>query len=348
MASVNAVQFLDTSSGDQALALKIYSGSFVEAYRNTAKLVNTSLPVVHRKTVSGAISYQLLQMADIPDPDEEFTPGNQLLGQDYGVAEVTVSRDKYIIAHKWVPRDEMHTSHFDIMPKLARSHARKIAMVADKRLFALSVLAARTAAVTKNGLTVHSGGNTVTRSGGSIASAYPLSATGAANFRADARALFQAMSEANIPAEGRYMWIPPVMQSVLQYDNTGQLWSNDYNAGTGNDVNNRQLKVFEGFKIVDTVNQVSGGGSLPNTNVTTGPSKYQGNFTAATSTGIPAAVVLCEGGEGDAAISMGTWESVQNVVWYDPTRLAYFVGSFLLMGAGKMSPWLAGSIEVKT
>lgn len=362
MTTVNTVQYLGTGPDDLALALEIYSGKFNEAYRNVPKLFNTSLPVIHRKTMTNmGGSYQFLQLAETPDAEEEFDPGNQAAGQNYAVNEGSVTRDKYILAHHWIPRDAMRTSHFDILSRLGRADARQVGMTGDRRLFITAALAARAAAVTKNGLSVHNGGNRVTRSGGSVSAAYPLSPIGAANFRADLRRLARNMDEDNIPEGGRYLWITPYMREVLQYDSgyhlataanqiVGQggssLFSKEFNGTDGNSANLRQFRDIEGFKLVDYVNTTSNNGSMPDENITTGPAKYRADFTVGASNGTPVALALCETAEGGAPVSMGTWEAVQNVVHYDPTRMAWFVGSFVLAGIGQMDPWGAGSIEV--
>jgi hypothetical protein len=350
MSNVNAVQYLGTGTDDVDLALKIYSGVFTEAWRAHAKLFTSDVPVIHRKTMAMGKSYQVLAFAEMPEPEQEYTPGIELLGQNYAVDEYVITRDKYVIEHNWVPRDAMRTDHFEILPRIAKTHARKIPMTIDRRLFITSALAARAAAKTKNGLNVNFGGNRVTRTGGSLASAYPKSATGAANFRADLRNLGQLMDEDNIPPDDRWLWITPYMAHVLSYDNSGQVFSRDYIETTdGNNVMRREVRIIDGFKVIDErVNTTTNNGSMPDQNITTGPTKYQADFSVQSATGSPVALALCQGPEGDAAVSMGTWETVQNFVQYYPDKLSWLVASFILCGIGQMSPQCAGSIEVIT
>lgn len=347
--SVNAPPYLDTSTESQGLALKTYSGVFNETFRNVPKLFKRGLPVVHEKLAVGSKSYQNLMMADTPDAEGEYDPGNKLMGQDYAVDESVVTRDKYIIAHHWIKRDEMRTAHFDILPRLAKADARKVGMEGDRRLFVTGALAARAASVSKNSLNVHNGGNRVTRTGGTVAAAYPRSATGAANFRADLRQLARQLDEDNVPAEGRMLWTTPYMLEVLLYDTTNTLFSKDFvSEQIGNIITKREVRVVEGFKLMDTVNTTTNSGSMPDSNITTGPTKFQADFSVGASNGTPVALVLCETADGGAPISMGTWEAIENVVHYDPTRMAWFVASFILTGIGQMNPWGAGSIEVIT
>jgi len=349
----NAVSYLSNAAGTDltSLALKIYSGVFMDAYRNQPKLWTRPSPGIHRQvSASGSKSYQWLKFADTPNADEDYHPGEELLGQGFAVDEGTNTVDSgYIVAHHKIPRYDMQVGHFEIMTRLAMADARQIGMVGDRRTFATCALAARqTSAITKNGLTVDTGGNRVTRTdAGGVTAAYPLSSTGATNFRNDLRALAYAMDIDNIPRESRELWITPYMEQVLLYDNSMQLFSKDFQFdGMGNRVNERQVRLIEGFKLVETVNTVSDGGSFPNTNVTTGPTRYQGNFTPQAGNGTPVALVLSGGSDGTGAISIGTWDNVANNVLYVPQEMCYFVHSGILSGISAMNFSCAGSIEV--
>ena len=348
MSALNRIAYLDTTAADQALALKMYSGIFQEAWRQSTYLWDNSIGVIARQTVDSGKSFQFLQMADSP-PAEEFTPGDEMLGQAYAVAEGTITVDGYLVAHKAVPRDQMKIGHFDILPKLAKGNARVIGQRYDKRLFSLACQAARASASTKNGLTVHNGGNRVTRTGGAVATAYPASATGAANLRADLRTLARRMDEDNIPnGKGqRLLWLRPDMREVLLYDTTAQVFSFDYQSG--NDISARTLVNLEGFEIVDFPNTVTNGGPFPDSNVTTDAfSKYNANFSIGASNGTPVALALCSGPDSQAAVGVVTFESVQHVVKYVEEKLSWLVFSFVLVGAGQLSPYCAGSVEVIT
>jgi hypothetical protein len=345
--TMNRVTFLGTGSDDQALALKMYSGHFVEAWRESTYLWDSSLPVINRKTVDSGKSWQFLQMADVPSP-ELFVPGDEMIGQGYAVHEGTITVDQYLVAHAFIPRDQMKIAHFEIMPRLAKAHARKIGQHYDKNLFVLAAKQAREAAVTKGGLTVHNGGNRVTRTGGSLTGAFPRSSTGAANFRADLRQLGRQMDEDNIPQDQRWLWLTPYIREVLAYDNTNQVFSSDFVDRSSNDQQSRKITVIEGFKVVGYPNTTSGGGAMPNENITTGLTKYQGNFSVQASDGTPVALSLTSGPDGQAAVGVVTFENVQNFVQYYPEKLGWLVGSYLLVGAGGLDPYCAGSVEIIT
>lgn len=346
MTTANRFEFLGTGSDSQALALKLYMGSFVEAPRTSVFLYDTGLPVIERKTVTSGKSHQFLMDADSPEA-EEFTPGDEMLGQAGAVDEGTITVDNYIVAHKFIPQDQMRISHFDILPRLARKHSAIIQRKYDGRIFRVAALAARDAAVTKNGLTVHNGGNRVTRQGtAAVATAYPANSTGAANFRADLISLGYQADLDNIDPENRYMWVTPYMRSVLQYDTTGLVFSEDYVDGE-NKIQKRQITLIAGWKIIGFPNTSSAGGPMPDQNIQNETlSKYNGNFTIQASDGTPVAIALCAGGEGQAAVGLVTYEAIKNFVVYQPEKLGWLVGSYVLCGAGKMHPWCAASVEV--
>jgi|GEM_PF-6919613 len=343
---MTATRFLDKNGVDLDMALKVYTGNFGEAFRANAKLMNTTLPVVDKQIVSAGHNFQNFEFGDIPEA-VDFTPGDEMTGQSFAMDEVVTSSDKYVVAHQLIPQDVMKKSHVNILPKLGMAHGRIIPMKYDRRLFVCAAKAARAGEKTKDGLTIHNGGNIVTKSGGSISSAYPLSTTGAANFRADLRTLAYQMDLDEIPMENRWLWMIPHMRNVLLYDNTAQVFSRDYNGS--NDQQGRRIVEIEGFKFVDVVNQRSVGGSMPDSNITDEISaKYNGNFSVQANNGTPVAIALTSGPAGEAAVQMVTFEKVMSRIVYQPEKLAYLVQSFILAGAGQLNDWCAGSIEVVT
>lgn len=352
MATGTAIKFLGTGSDDEAMALKMYSGHFTSAPRSSVFLWDNGLPGIYRKTITEGKSHQFLMGADVPEP-EDFEPGDEIVGQQFAVDEGTITADKYLVASHKVPKDQMKLSHFDILPKLAKLHKSKLERRYDRRLAITACLAARsTTAVTKNGLSVHPGGNRVIRAGSSatsdtaVAAAYAASSTGAANFRADLRTLGLNMDIDNIDPESRYIWATPWIRQVLLYDNTAQLFSEDYIDPMTNRQQSRKVTLVEGFKILGWPNSTANGGPLPNENFTTELSKYNADFTPGTSVGTPVALSLASDGEGGAAVGVVQFEGIQHVVKYLDSQLCWLVMSYMYCGCGVMNPWCAGSVEV--
>lgn len=351
--SVNPVRFGATGSDDTALFLKEYLGAFNAAPRSSVFLYEHNVPGVFRKNVTQGKSFQHLMFADLPE-GEDFTPGDEMTGQPFAIDEGTITPDKYLVEHTFIPRDQMKFSHFDIMNRLAPAHKLKLQRKYDRRIMTLAAKAARsTSAVTKNGLNVHNGGNRVTRTGGAVATAFPTSTTGAANFRANLRSLGRQMDEDNIAPgpQNRGVLFTPYIKEVLGYDsgNAGSIFDRDFvDVNDGNSITRMEVNVLEGFRVLGTPNTTTNNGPLPDQNITADLTKYQGNFTVQAADGTPVALALCNAMDMAAAVGVITFEQIQHVVQYYPEKMAWLIASFVLCGADQMNPYCAGSIEVIT
>lgn len=346
MGSSNPSRFLNNAAGTEyALSPEeMFQMGVVEAFRD--EVIFADSPAIQRKIISQGNSHQFYLMADTPDP-EEHTPGDELLGQQFEIDEGNITIDGIVVAHHDVPLDQMRLANFDILGPLARKTGERIARFYDNRLARLLVLTARGAAVSKNGLTVHSGGNRVTRdvaaeSSETVALAYPVDSTGAARFLDDAQALAEAMDNDNVPEGGRYMWIDPYIRRVLAKD-TG-IWDVQYaQNASGNNLQSRLIGKIAGFEVMVAKNRI------PSANVTNGPSKYQGTFEITDSNiavGRPVAIVAAGGQYGMAPVGIVQHGGVESVMVPDERRNTVFVKSQVLMGAGQLHPWCAGVIEV--
>lgn len=353
--SVNTAQIGLTGSDQEALFLKVYTGSFVTAPKSSTFLYDgvASNFVFKPPTPAFGKEFQFLTMAEVPTP-QEFDPGDDLLGQAMAVQEGSLFTDKYVMCHHWIGKDKMDQAHYanQILPQLARAHKSQIERQYDKRAMITAAKGARqVTAVTKEGLLVHNGANRVTRSGGSIAAAYPLSSTGAANLRADLRTLGLALSQDNIAPghQNRAIILDPYLKMVLTFDNTGQVFSKDYiYTFNGNDQQKHEVNVIEGFTLLAEANTTSNNGPLPNQLITDGPVKYQGNFTAQAADGIPGVLVFSRSMANEYGIGCVEFEPIQNVVMYFREKLAWLIMTYSRSGCDIMHPWCLGSVEAIT
>lgn len=341
------------NSGTTANFATVFQAKVFETWRNQPILAGMDTPVVHRKSMTNqGITYQETQFADLPDPIKEYIGGNDILGQSFAFDNVTFTRDTgYVMEAQVIKREDMKTAHFEMFQRLARSQTRKVKMEIDRRMFITSCLAARTAAKTHTAtsLNVHAGGNRVTQVAATVAAAFPRSPVGAANLRSKLRELGVAMDEDNIPPDMRLGWMTPYLNDVLMFDNTGQVFSREFvEFGVdGGQVMKREVTIVDGFKIMNNrVNTTTNGGSMPDQNFVDGPSRYQANFTVQASVGTPVFMTLCEGPDGDAAISMGEWEGVFPFFTYIEQAFCWLVGVAYLGGIGIFNPTCAGTIEV--
>lgn len=334
--SYNAQNFLNKSGDEWGLALKQYLGTVIAKFRESTLLWNDPT-VIARKMITQGQSHQFILFADTPDPEEQ-PDGAELLGQQFEFDEDTITVDKRLIAHKVVPTQRILVSHFDPLRPLAEANGTKLGEYFDRILFRVGVLSARTSASTKNGLTVHTGGNAVSRSGGDLTTVYADSSTGSGNFRSDVAELAQLMDEDDVPNEPgfRRLYISPYLRRILRHETN--IFDSDLSRMIRNSMNSRFVGELEGFAVAVTNN-------LPSTNVTTGVSKYQGDFTYNGATGRPAALALC-GAPGRQAIGFVQLEGVTPYVDTDQWNNVVRSKAQMMVGADVMYPPCAGEIRV--
>jgi hypothetical protein len=141
----------------------------------------------------------------------------------------------------------------------------------------------------------------------------------------------------------------PDMRYKLAFDTTAQVFSRDYNQR--NDIQNIQIEEVERFSVAGYPNFTSNNGPLPNqdfTAVAGTPSTYQTNFTAQAADGIPVALAMFRGMEGEYGVGMVEFEGLHHTVKYFEERLSWLVMTYIRTGIRVMHPWCLGSVEVIT
>jgi hypothetical protein len=265
---------------------------------------------------------------------------------DVAMDKGTINIDNPLVAHYDIPIDQQQIAHFPTVQPFALKLGRSLAIKFDQNLFQLATLAARTAALTG----FHNGGNVRQRTAASVDAAYPVTTTGFNNFSQDVSALSRAMDEDDVPEDGRFLFITPQIREVLTHgglDSSGDTTVfYDRNFGSSpNDLNMRRLTLFHGYHLMVS-------NHLPTANITTGPSAYQGDFTVGGNTlGTPVAIALCGADEGSAAmgyVAAGdeNLNPIKSFIGFDERRNTTFMKAQMMVGAGVLSPWCAGVIQV--
>ena len=340
MASSNPTRWLSDGSDDRALALKMFWGTVIEAFQEKADVwVPGSVGdnrVIGQKVIQEGKSWQFPIMG--PDPEPEYhTPGDELLGKTIVMDEGTITIDDLLVNHIDVPIDQMVLSHFDVMSPFAMKLGRGLAKNLNRKAIRTGVAAARTAALVSQGQTMHNGGNVVSRVGASgITDAYPVTTAGAVALRDDIAYLAQKMDEDEVPEDGRFLYIPSYLRRVASKD--PDIWDQRFESSM-NDMHTRRLGIIEGFEIRVTNN-------LPTTNVTTGPTKYQGDFTYNGAAGQPVGLAFCGAQEGEPAIGAVIGIGIGSTVWDDVRRNTTFLKAQTMVGLGTLSVWCAGELRV--
>jgi hypothetical protein len=350
MATSNSQRYLSRNGDDTDLALAMYWGTVLEQFYAKTFLWNSihgggvgdgSMGnVVASKIVQSGKSWEFPIIGDDPTP-EEHTPGVELLGQDVAIDKGTIPIDNIMVAHYDIAGDHTQLAHFEALEPFARKLGRSLATQFDQRLIQLGINAARTAASTG----FHNGGNVQTRTAGSVEAAYALSSGGADNISDDIAELARLMDEDNVPEDGRFLLITPYIREVLTLGDRTTWFDRDLSAATS-DLNSRRLGVIHGFTMLGPTNHI------PTTNITTGPSQYQGIFAVGASPiAEPVALALCGAQEGSAAIGyVAAGDPKLGPIYahrhYDERRNTTFMKAQMMNGADVLAPWCAGSIEV--
>lgn len=341
------------AGGDRDMALKLFSGKVLEAFRTQTVFYNGSPSIIARKEISGGSSFQWPVIGDdivVASQTQAahglvkgyHSPGDYIKGSTVPLDEVIIELDDVLAVAMDIPHVDLDISHFDVLGPFATKIGRSMAIDNDQKIAAMAIKAARTAAKS----TIHKGGHVVkaatggTAAAATIATAYTDDTNGSKKFRDHVAQLAQDMDDRFVPETGRYLFIPPYIRRILR----GQLeiFNRDYTTnGGGNELNSRSIGILEGFNLVLTT-------SIPQATVSgyTGrAAKY--NITLAGTSADPkvAAIAMCGASEGVAPVGMVSAAGMSTHMEDDHRRNTKFLKAQMLVGYGVLAPWCAGTIE---
>jgi len=358
MADPNVVPFLSSTSTEFGFdqARKLFDLKASVSFRSNSILAFNNMFTMDRRPVSGAASFQFYMFGKMAGPTKEYRPGDEVLGQDYVMKTGTVNVDPPVLGSFVIGETESLVSHINMIPYAATETGRQAALELDRRITNQHAQAARTAASTDTatGLTVHNGGLRVTRVGGSttvstaMSNAYPLSAAGAANLRADLRNLNLLADQNYWDPKYRKIILDVYLRSVLLFDPNAAQWaSRDYVDGNNNLVQ-RKVEVIEGWEILAWVNRNANDGILPDSNVTdyVKATKFNANFTPGAGSGYPCVLAFGAASEEHASVGFGSWQGVRHLISWQDWKHIWLGQTYVYAGIEKMRPYSAGSIEV--
>lgn len=298
-------------AGDErSLFLKVFAGEVLTAFaENNVYGARTR----QRRITSGKTA----QFPAIGKGGASYhTPGKELQGSQVAHAERTIAIDDLLLADRFIDVLDEAMNHYDVRSEYSRDVGRSLAASFDKNIAQVAILAARA------GATV-SGGN-----GGSVIT----DADALTNADSLVTSIFdaaQALDEKDVPKDGeRFVFLKPD-QFYLLIDQASRVINQDYNPGMANgSVAGGDLRTIGGIKVVETNN-------LPQSNVTTGPSAYQGDFSTV------AASVIHRTAVGTVQLLGLTLEMA-----YDITRQGHWIVAKYAVGHGILRP--ESSVEIKT
>ena len=377
-------EFSSATDADRLLALKVFSGTVLEAFRAKTVFYDNTGNIMAMKMLNGGhvaqwpvigddvVLADIGTFTDASDPADGdwldgsdsvvkddsglllgyHTPGDFIAGRKIKMSERTVRVDDTLVSAIDIPFQDMDLSHFDVIRPYATKLGRALAIDNDKKIATMAMKAARTAAVSG----VHPGGqvahNAASGTGDAIDSpgAFPDDSDGAANFRKHAAMLAEMFDNDNVPEDGRYLFISPYIRRILRREL--DVFNRDYNPDTiAGDLNSRTIGLLEGFNLVLTNHIPTGttGGRYEaafGSAISGGMHKYDYNNTGADeSTGVVAAIALCGASEGSAGVGMVQASGIRTVVEDDERRNVKFMKAQMMVGYDVLSPWCAGIIS---
>lgn len=273
---------------DRDLALKLFSGAVLEAFRQKTVFYDNTGSFLAQRTLTGGDTAQWPVIGDdielwsigteTDSPaggDWEgwatdggvrsgyHTPGEFIKGRKVNLTEKTVVVDDMLVAAIDVPFIDLDLSHFDVLQPFATKLGRSLAIDNDRKIATI----ARRSATQADETGIYKGGQLVYRSGTqTVNGTYVDSQIGSSLFRSDVAELAQKFDDDHVPEDGRYLFVSPYIRRILRHEGTG--WGA---AGTGGaiygpagnpydrdqtarpwDVATRTVGMLEGFNLVVT------------------------------------------------------------------------------------------------
>lgn len=354
MTTPNLVPFLQSGSDPFALTLAKEGSAMVpEAYRTKSLFANPSNPHLVWKNETSGITSRFVRKAWTPRPDN-YTPGAGVVGQAFGFNQYNIQLDSQpILGSVFVPKHLKRISDFEVVKPNLQGLVDENVRETDRRAFLMLHKASRqsTAATDSNGvLTMHNGANRLTvQDATGVATAFPTSSTGAANFRRKVAALRKMARDDDLPDEGSDLYITTYIAQVLSEEPS--IYDVQFSQGQNpNNLVRASVGMMEGFNVF----VVPGTDRMRSANInsTTGtsgfPTKYHGNYSYGdkASAGEPVALACFRGPEGTGAIGLRQVGPVDVEMQYQIGNQGDQLVVTSHIGFDILDPYLVGSIEV--
>lgn len=243
-------------AGDvDALFLKVFSGEVLSAFYATTVARDKHFV----RTITSGKSAQF--PASWQGTASYHTPGAELTGSTVLFNERVITIDALLVADRFVSNIDEAKTHYDVRSILSTDIGQSLAQTWDKQVLQVANLAARASTTVTGG----NGGTQVTSAN---------SKTVADDLVAALVDSAQALDEKNIPSMDRFAFVKPAQYYLLIEGS--KITNRDYTDRNGG-LDSGLIFQVAGMPIIKTNN-------LGSTNIASGPSAYQGDFsnTAAT------------------------------------------------------------------
>lgn len=296
-----------------------------------------SLATVRNEESGESSQYELY---GYDDSVAEYESGETIVGDQYTYDAGNITLDKQIRKSFELGQTQEEVLHWlTTRSDLVRSGARSIAELWERRIHTMVVKAARSSSLTKDGLTIHAGGTSVSRSGGDQETVYPVSVTGAKRLRDDIYQAAKEWDELGIPADGRMLFLTPHLKNVLYQDTT--IFSKDLSSAPG-DLVKRAFGELGGFILKVTT-------WLPSTNVAASVdpnTKYHIDARYNGAVGRPVGLFVYAGMDNQKAIGRRVKRSFTQRMWYNDDRDVWMFSCYQRDGFDVLNPEVAKELRV--
>lgn len=306
-ATVSRLGQTDGSGNDDDLFLKVFAGEVLTAFRET----NVFLMRHMIRTITSGKSAQF--PATWKSTAAYHTPGAEIVGTAINHNERIITIDELLVASAFIANIDEAMNHYDVRSEYSFQLGAALAKQFDQYVSQVGVLAARASATVSGG----NGGTAITDAD---------SKTNADSLIESCFSAAQALDEKDVPDGDRYVFVKPA-QYYLLVNSSSKLVNTDYTSGNGG-VDSGDVFNVAGLQIVKTNN-------LASTNVTTGDSEYQGDFS--TTSGL----VMHKSAVGTVKLIDLSVESA-----YDIRRQGTLMVAKYAMGHGILRP--ESAVEIKT
>lgn len=310
-ATVLSIGQVNGGGATDAMFLKVFSGEVMAAFETASVTRDKHFVRTIASGKSAAFPATWKVTAGY------HTPGTEIVGQTSNVAERVITIDDLLLASVFIPNVDEAKNHFDYRGIYSNECGVALGTNWDKNILQVMVLAARASATV-----------TGAYGGTSLTSLTTLYKTSASDLVAGITAAAQAMDEKDIPASSpRFTYVKPAQYYLLAATPNTLLVNGDYTKDNG-DLSRTQIRRVANTQLVMTNN-------LPTTNIASGPTAYQGDFTKT-------AFVTT------TADAVGTLKmlDLQSEMAYDIRRQGTLMVAKYLMGHGILRPECA--VEGKT
>ena len=239
---------VNTAGADDALFLKQFGGEILTEFEEA-----TAFKTRHFvRQIKNGKSAQFPLIGTVTS--SMHTPGNFIDGQQVPHNEMVISVDGLLVAPVFLAKIDELMNHYDVRGPYATEMGRELAQQYDKNVARTAIKAARATNVLTG------------RPGGSVVSSATMLTDGAELGKAFF-ASAQIFDEKKVGTSDRNGFFRPAQYYLIAQQK--DLINKDYN-GAGSIASGR-IETVAGIDLVKTNN-------VPSTNVTTGLTKYQGNY----------------------------------------------------------------------